>query len=81
MVFRLLLMLAFLLIVGLAVTKDSLLCIWFDTSSREIGVYKNGLDADTAVYNGDHVPGGGIFIMGQDQDSFGGTFQGFQAFR
>ncbi|CAK8675669.1 unnamed protein product [Clavelina lepadiformis] len=56
------------------------LCVWFDTSSHQVGVFKNGEDVDRATYNGEYVRGGGALVLGQEQDSVGGSFDSNQSF-
>ncbi|CAK8675668.1 unnamed protein product [Clavelina lepadiformis] len=56
------------------------LCLWYDTTSSQVGVFKNGEDTNSFAYDGGYVRGGGALVLGQEQDSVGGKFDSAQSF-
>ncbi|MCK5733233.1 MAG: hypothetical protein KAI38_03545, partial [Candidatus Latescibacteria bacterium] len=53
------------------------------SSDGQVKLYKDGQleHTSTDVATGASIPGGGVCILGQEQDALGGGFQAFQAFR
>jgi len=55
------------------------MCIWMDATRNKVGIYRNGTLAQEKSFNFDPIPGGGSFMIGQEQDTIGGGFDTNQA--
>ncbi|CAB4013113.1 Hypothetical predicted protein, partial [Paramuricea clavata] len=67
--------------VSLSDGKFHHLCVTWQSSNGNFNVYVNGTVAfSTTAMNGKVLPGGGSWVIGQDQDSVGGGFDANQAF-
>jgi hypothetical protein len=56
------------------------LCVTWQSSDGNFDVYVNGTVAfNTTAMTGKILPGGGPWVIGQDQDSVGGGFDAYQA--
>jgi hypothetical protein len=58
-------------------------CVTWESSSGDFKVYKDGSLVKTMVdvQTGMQIKGGGIWVIGQDQDSFGGGFEAVNSFK
>ena len=57
------------------------LCVTWDSSSGATAFFMNGRKSLTKIYRKGHrVQSGGKLILGQDQDSYGGSFDAQQSF-
>ena len=58
-------------------------CVTWESSSGDSKVYKDGSLVKTMVdvQTGMQIKGGGIWVIGQDQDSLGGSFQTKDSFK
>jgi len=50
-----------------------------DATRNKVGIYRNGTLAQEKSFNFDPIPGGGSFMIGQEQDTIGGGFDTNQA--
>ena len=55
-------------------------CVTWHSSGGRLNVYVDGLFAQVKQMNRRALPGGGVWVIGQDQDSVGGDFGTSDAF-
>jgi hypothetical protein len=56
------------------------LCVTWQSSNGSFVVYVNGTVAFDFTVSGKNLPGGGYWVIGQDQDKVGGKFESRDAF-
>ena len=58
-------------------------CVTWESSSGDFKVYKDGALSEKKdnVETGTQIKGGGIWVIGQDQDSLGGGFEAKDSFK
>ena len=55
-------------------------CATWNSTDGQLNVYIDGSLARAESMKGEYLPGGGVWIIGQEQDEFGGGFDPSQAF-
>jgi hypothetical protein len=58
-------------------------CVTWESSSGKTQIYKDGVLSEIRFFlqTGTQIKGGGIWVIGQDQDSLGGGFQAIDSFK